>query len=128
MMLEKITIKPPINKIVEILFVILSDNISPKLYKWTDCFFWLLNKFLLDAKVEEVLFQDLNIIPTETQANKWVIKRRIPILVFLNIKIPTVPIINKGPELFVKLSSLSHSSFEQILFFLKFDAILAPTG
>ena len=52
----------------------------------------------------------------------------MPIAVFLNIRIPTVPIMNKGPELFVKLSNLSHSSFVQILFFLKLVAIFAPTG
>ena len=33
--LEKITTKPPINKIVEMLFVILSDNTLPKLEKVT---------------------------------------------------------------------------------------------
>ena len=53
---------------------------------------------------------------------------KIPITVFLNIKIPTVPIINRGPELLVKLSNLSHSSLLQILFFLKLLAIFAPTG
>ena len=47
---------------------------------------------------------------------------------FLNINIPTVPITNKGPELLVKLSSLSHSSLVQILFCLKLVAIFAPTG
>ena len=36
--------------------------------------------------------------------------------------------LKRGPELFVKLSNLSHSSFEQILFSLRFTAILAPTG
>ena len=41
---------------------------------------------------------------------------------------PTVPIIKRGPELFVKLRSLSHSSLEQILLFLKLLAILAPIG
>lgn len=47
---------------------------------------------------------------------------------FLYMESPTLPIINRGPELFVKLNNLSHSSFEQILFFLKLQAILAPTG
>ena len=51
-----------------------------------------------------------------------------PIVEFPNILIPTVPTINKGPELFVKLKSLSHSSLEQILFTLKSHAIFAPTG
>ncbi len=41
---------------------------------------------------------------------------------------PTVPTINSGPELLVKASNLSHSSFEQILSFLKLEAIFAPTG
>ena len=54
--------------------------------------------------------------------------KRKPIVEFPNILIPTVPIINNGPELFVKLKSLSHSSFEHILFFRKFAAILAPIG
>ena len=35
---------------------------------------------------------------------------------------------NKGPELLVKLKSLSHSFLVQILFFLKLEAIFAPTG
>lgn len=55
-------------------------------------------------------------------------KSKIPIVVLPYIKIPTVPTINKGPELLVKLRSLSHSSLEQILFFLKLEAIFAPTG
>ena len=42
--------------------------------------------------------------------------------------IPTVPIINKGPELFVKLSNLSHSAFEHIFLVLNSLAIFAPTG
>ena len=33
-----------------------------------------------------------------------------------------------GPELFVKLSILSHSSLEHMLFSLKLEAIFAPTG
>ena len=47
---------------------------------------------------------------------------------FLYMESQTLPIINRGPELVVKLNNLSHSSFEQILFFLKLQAILAPTG
>ena len=42
-----------------------------------------------------------------------------PIVEFPNKLIPTLPIINKGPELFVKLSKRSHSTLEQILFCLK---------
>ena len=41
---------------------------------------------------------------------------------------PTVPKINRGPELFVKLKRRSHSSLEQILLIRKFAAIFAPVG
>ena len=51
-----------------------------------------------------------------------------PITELPNIPMPTVPTINKGPELFVKLSNRSHSALVQILFSLKLDAIFAPTG
>ena len=47
---------------------------------------------------------------------------------FPNILIPTVPTINRGPELFVKLNNLSHSVLEHIFCFLNWVAILAPTG
>lgn len=40
---------------------------------------------------------------------------------------PIVPIIKSGPELLVKLSSLSHSSLDKISFSLKSQAILAPS-
>lgn len=57
-----------------------------------------------------------------------VINNNMPIVELPNILIPTVPIINRGPELFVKLSNLSHSVLDKILFFLKLQAIFAPTG
>lgn len=125
-MLENNTTNPPIKRSVEILFVILNDKTSPKLENETylDCDFKLEFKLL----EEEFFFQNLNIIPTLKQDKMCVIKSNKPIVEFPNIKIPTVPIIKRGPELFVKLRSLSHSSLEQILFFLKFVAILAPTG
>lgn len=128
MMLEKITTKPPISKIVEILLVILSDRTSPRLDKVTVLEFeklWIVEE---EFFVVCCFFQNLKRIPTVIHESKWVINSKIPIVVFLNIKIPTVPIINKGPELFVKLRSLSHSSLEQILFFLNSVDILAPTG
>jgi len=58
----------------------------------------------------------------------WVTKSNIPIEVLEKRVIPTVPIINKGPELFVKQSILSPSSFVHKLEFLKSVTILAPTG
>ena len=75
-----------------------------------------------------LLPQKRNSIPTLIHPNMCVIKSKIPICVFPNILIPTVPIINRGPELFVKLNSLSHSGLEQIFLFLNSVAILAPTG
>ena len=67
-------------------------------------------------------------MPTQILAKICVIKRSRPIKVFPNMLIPTVPIINKGPELFVKLSNLSHSVFEHIFLVLNSLAIFAPTG
>lgn len=52
----------------------------------------------------------------------------MPIVVFPKREIPTVPIINNGPELFVKVSNLSPSSLVHIPCFLKFVTIFAPTG
>lgn len=52
----------------------------------------------------------------------------MPIVVLANMLMPTVDKINKGPELFVKLSNLSHSILEQILFSLKLVTIFAPKG
>ena len=72
--------------------------------------------------------QNLNKKPTEKQASKCVIKSKNPISELPNMLIPTVAIINKGPELLVKLSNLSHSSLGKMLFFLKSHAIFAPTG
>lgn len=124
--LEKITTKPPISRIVEILLVILFANTSPKLEKVITCFFWLNRE--VGEVVDELFFQNLKIIPTLIQDRICVMKSNRPIVVLPNIKMPTVPIIKRGPELFVKLSNLSHSSLEQISFFLKLEAILAPTG
>ena len=73
-------------------------------------------------------FQNLKIIPTVIADNKWLINSKIPIVELPNIEIPTVPKINNGPELLVKLNKRSHYSFEQILFKRKFAAILAPVG
>ena len=128
-MLEKITIKPPIIRIVEILFVMLSDSISPRLDIFTKVLVDLLSEiWVVFLGLKEAFFQNLKIIPTVIQAKICVINNNSPITELPNIKIPTVPIIKSGPELFVKLSNLSHSSFEQILFFLNDEAIFAPTG
>ena len=126
---EKITTNPPITKIDFILLMILSDRISPKLDK-DACV--LLSIYVLEEEEygTECLFffQNRKSIPTDKEASKWVINSKTPIIVFRYSKIPTEPIINKGPELLVKLKSLSHSSFVQIFSFLKLVAILAPMG
>ena len=128
--LENITTKPPINKIVEILLVILSDIISPKFEKEATLLaFVLLDEMVVLNGFDVLLyFQNLKIKPTVMHARMCVIKSKIPMAVFLNIKIPTEPMIKRGPELFVKASNLSHSSLLQILFNLKLLAIFAPTG
>ena len=126
---EKMTTNPPITKIDFILLTILSDKISPKLEKEAGVFV-----FAYVLEVEEcesqsfAFFQKRKMIPTDKEASKCVINSKIPIMVFRYSKIPTDPIINKGPELFVKLKSLSHSSFVQIFSFLKLVAIFAPIG
>ena len=127
--LEKITTNPPIIKTVEMLLIILFPKTSPKLEKVTFLFLLKLDfEFLSILKVDLLNFQNLKIIPTVIQAKICVTSNNKPIVELPNILIPTVPTINNGPELLVKLSNLSHSSLEQILFSLKSQAILAPTG
>ena len=102
---------------------------SPKLENVTFLFLLKLDfLFISVLKVEVLNFQNLKIIPTVIQAKICVTSNNKPIVELPNILIPTVPTINNGPELLVKLSNLSHSSLEQILFSLKSQAILAPTG
>ena len=62
----------------------------------------------------EDFFQNLNIIPTLIQPKICVIKSKRPITELPNKRVPQVPTINRGPELFVKLINLSHSALEHI--------------
>lgn len=122
------TIKPPISSRVEMELVILSASSSPK-FESVIC----LSSFGLHEKVELWIvelffFQYLKITPTTREAKIWEMKSKTPITALRNINIPTVPIIKRGPELFVKLSNLSHSSFVHNLLFLRSQAILAPIG
>lgn len=127
---EKITINPPIIRIVDVAFVILELKASPRLESDS----WFLDWFFLSLNTTELVdsefpcFQNLNKKPTVKHAKMCVINNNMPIVELPNILIPTVPIINRGPELFVKLSNLSHSVLDKILFFLKLQAIFAPTG
>ena len=52
----------------------------------------------------------------------------MPSVVSANKLIPTVPIINKGPELLVKANNLSHSSLVQVPSSRNLVTILAPIG
>lgn len=124
----KITIKPPIIKIVDVADFILSEIISPKFEKEIISFVEELLYLINIEFEEEDFFQNLNIIPTVIEEKKWVIKSKIPIKLLPNIEIPTVPIIKRGPELFVKLSNLSASILVHKLFFCNSHAIFAPIG
>jgi len=88
-MLEKITTNPPINKMVEILLVILSANTSPKLEKVAKLLIFCLELELF-LKFEEVLFffQNLKIIPTVKEERRCVKKSKRPIVVFPKREIP----------------------------------------
>ena len=66
--------------------------------------------------------------PTVRQDNICEIKKRIPITLSLNIEIPTVPNIKRGPELLVKAISLSLSSDDKYFLSFKSETILAPVG
>ena len=123
---ENKTTNPPIIIIVEVALKIEFDNISPKFEKAIFFDSW---EELLEVLLKgEFFFQNLNKNPTVIQESKCVIKSKKPISELPNIFIPTVPIINKGPELLVKLRSLSHSSLGKIFFSLKLHAIFAPIG
>ena len=127
MITENSTTNPPINKIVFIELEILFPIIPPKLDKEILSLEFAYEVFRLVVYFA-LYFQNLNKKPTVKEASRCVINNKNPIVEFPNIVIPTVPIINKGPELLVKLRRRSHSSFEQILFSLKLAAIFAPIG
>ena len=102
--------------------------ISPKLEKDTVDFGLLDSKFDFNICLLSLYFQNLNKNPTVKLAKICVKNKTRPIVVLPKRAIPTVPIIKSGPELFVKVISLSASSFVQMPFFLKLVTILAPTG
>ena len=79
---EKITINPPIFKIVEIELVILLLIISPKLDKQTLLFKAFLLEWLLIKLFEVEDFQNLKQIPTDKQDKIWVNNNNKPIVEF----------------------------------------------
>ena len=128
--IERITLnsttKPPITKMVCMAFKILLAKISPKFEKVTE-------ELVVDIIWEWIFslswyFQKRKKNPTKIQLNRWVRNSSIPIWVLPNRVIPTVPIINKGPELFVKARSRSASALVHRPSCLNFVTIFAPTG
>ena len=130
MITENITTKPPIIKIVEIAFVMLFPSISPREEKEMALDLGVKLLLLLNGLLEvlDEWLKKRNVIPTVMQARMWLIKSKIPISVLPNKVMPTVPIINNGPELLVKANNLSASSLVTIFWSIKFATILAPTG
>ena len=119
---ENRTTKPPIFKIVVIEFEILFIIIVPKLeFSFFILLFWKRIVFLFG-------FQNLNKNPTVNAPKICVKSKIIPILELLKIEIPTVPKINKGPELFVNASKCSPSVLLIFLSILKLLTIFAPVG
>ena len=119
---ENKTTNPPICKTVEIDFDMLVDKMFPKSDKelliccdvfFETIYFVAVVLFLVVLQCLEIIPK---IIPTVMLDSKCVKKSNIPILEFPNNKIPTVPIIKSGPELFVNASNLSASFFVQTLF------------
>ena len=125
---EKSTTNPPIKRVVEIADVILSPKISPRLEIEIFCNLFSDAEALCIVLLLVFIFQNLNKNPTVKQPKICVKSSKKPISELPNKPIPTVPTMKSGPELFVKLISLSHSSLEHNPLFLKFTAILAPTG
>ena len=120
---------PPIITTVFIELIILFCKIAPRFPKLGGTFV----SFCKDLKLEIfsgffLYFQNLNKNPTVKLAKICVKNKTSPIVVLPKRAIPTVPIIKSGPELFVKVISLSASSFVQMPFFLKLVTIFAPTG
>ena len=120
--------KPPIIMTVFIEFIILLCKTAPKFPKLGGIFASLCKNLKFEMLSVFLYFQNLNKIPTVKLAKICVKNKTSPIVVLPKSEIPTVPIIKSGPELFVKVTSLSASSFVQIPFFLKLVTILAPTG
>lgn len=125
---ENKTTNPPTIKTVFVADFILFTRISPRLEKDTFCNLFSSFDVLYFLNVLDLLFQNLNKKPTLIAPKICVTNNKNPITELPNKLIPHIPTIKRGPELFVKLSNLSQSSFEHILVSLKFTAILAPIG
>ena len=122
----KKTMKPPIIKMFFIEQTILFFKTSP-IFDGENVF----GIFTLDLYNDETLsFFDTNRnnIPTVIADKTCVINNKKPMEEFANKVIPTVPIINRGPELLVNASRLSASDLEHLFCILNSVTIFAPTG
>ena len=126
---ENNTTNPPIDIILEIDEDMDFDRNSPKFDKQITLLF-LLQFFLISTPLcaFSLIPQNLNKSPTVKQDRIWVRSNRIPIWELPYIIIPTVPSINMGLELFVKLNNLSHSFLLKIFCFLRLQMIFVPIG
>ena len=132
---ENKTTNPPI-----IIRVLLDSNIaveriSPRLENVANLFFWksvVLEKELFVVKAIFSFLLNLESIPKIMAILKaeriWVINNKNPMEVFEKREIPTVPIMKRGPELFVKQSMRSASSLVQTSLLRKSATIFAPIG
>ena len=97
---ENSTIKPPIERIFDIEDFIALPKISPKFENLIGIFFSL-NFISLNEISSFSFFQNLKKYPTKKDDKICDIRSISPILLLLNIEIPTVAKINNGPELLV---------------------------
>jgi len=124
---ENKTTNPPIDKIEETAFPILLPKVSPISEIFNGVSFEL-NFVSLKFTSNLFFFQNLKQYPTVRDAKIWDINNINPICLFLNRAIPTVPSINKGPELFVKAIKRYASILEIIFCFFKLQTTFATTG
>lgn len=120
---------PPISIRVEKLFCIEKPSVFPKFFAFKSSEVFIFSLFcdiILAGLGEEKQF--LKISPTVILPRIWEINSKTPILLLLNIAIPQVPIMNKGPEVLVNASKRDASSKVHLPSWYNSDVILAPVG
>ena len=126
MITENKTTNPPMDRMVEIDFLIASPKISPRLET-------RISSLLSDLKFLKVMstlsfFQKRKTRPTQSEARIWLINKVLPRATLPKRETPTEPKIKIGPELLVKAIRRSASDLEQILLSYRLHTTLAPTG
>ena len=128
---ENNTTKPPIMISVLLDSIIAVESTSPKLEKVMNLFLKVgVVDVLWILVVDEFFILDIipRITPILIADRIWVISNKKPIEVFEKRVTPTVPIMNNGPELFVKQSILSASALVHLLFIFNSETVFAPIG